>query len=535
MTTSVEAQAPKKRSRPGRIAIGALVSVVVVAGAAALWVGWALKASLPRLEGELPLAGLAEPVRVERDARGVPVVRGSSRLDVARATGFLHAQERFFQMDLLRRRAAGELSEIFGEFALEMDREVRPLRLRRAAHRAMASVSRQERAMLDAYTEGVNAGLQTLGAMPFEYRMLRVEPQPWLPADTGLCVMAMFLTLQQGQPGRESTLGLMHDLLPPELVEFLVPRGTEWDAPLEGAPFAQPAMPGPEVLDLRLEQSRPLARISPGVPPGALGPLHVEDADHALVHGSNNWAVAGTHTAHGGALLANDMHLGLDVPNIWYRASLVFPAPEGERRITGVMLPGVPFVVVGSNGHVAWGFTNSHGDWSDLIVLETDPDDPGAYLTPEGPRAFERATETIRVRGGEEEPLEVLSTILGPGRGRGPSGTPTCAPMGAPPRGRSGHGFLHDGGRTERRRGPRPRRRGRHSASESRVRRLLRSHRLDDRRPNPAPGRFRRPAAGLVGRRFPRLGRLARRGGVPEDRRSPERADLDRERPGGER
>jgi len=414
VTTSVEAQAPKKRSRPVRIAIGALVSVVVVAGAAALWVGWALKASLPRLEGELPLAGLAEPVRVERDARGVPVVRGWSRLDVARATGFLHAQERFFQMDLLRRRAAGELSEIFGEFALEMDREVRPLRLRRAAHRAMASVSRQERAMLDAYTEGVNAGLQTLGAMPFEYRMLRVEPQPWLPADTGLCVMAMFLTLQQGQAERESTLGLMHDLLPPELVEFLVPRGTEWDAPLEGAPFAQPAMPGPEVLDLRLEQSRPLARISPGVPPGALGPLHVEDADHALVHGSNNWAVAGTHTAHGGALLANDMHLGLDVPNIWYRASLVFPAPEGERRITGVMLPGVPFVVVGSNGHVAWGFTNSHGDWSDLIVLETDPDDPGEYLTPEGPRAFERATETIRIRGGEEEPLEVLSTIWGP-------------------------------------------------------------------------------------------------------------------------
>jgi penicillin amidase len=387
-----------------------LVSVVVVAGGAALWVGWALKASLPRVEGELPLPGLAEPVRVERDARGVPVVRGSSRLDVARATGFLHAQDRFFQMDLLRRRAAGELSEIFGEFALEMDREVRPLRLRRAAHRAMASISPRERAMVDAYSEGVNAGLQTLGATPFEYRMLRVEPQPWLPADTGLCVMGMFLTLQQRQPGRESALGLMHDLLPPELVEFLAPRGTEWDAPLEGAPFSQPPVPGPEVLDLRLEQPGALARISPDAPAAAFEP----DAEDALVYGSNNWAVAGTHTAHGGALLANDMHLGLDVPNIWYRASLVFPAPEGERRVTGVMLPGVPFVVVGSNGHVAWGFTNSQGDWSDLVVLEIDPDDPGAYLTPEGPRAFERATETIRIRGGEEESLEVLSTIWGP-------------------------------------------------------------------------------------------------------------------------
>ncbi len=265
--------------------------------------------------------------------------------------------------------------------------------------------------MLDAYTEGVNAGLQALGAMPFEYRMLRVEPQPWLPADTGLCVMAMFLTLQQRQAGRESALGLMHDLLPSELVEFLTPRGTEWDAPLEGAPFSQPPLPGPGVLDLRLEESSPLARISPDdAPASAFGP-HAEDA---LVYGSNNWAVAGTHTAHGGALLANDMHLALDVPNIWYRASLVFPAPEGERRIVGAMLPGVPFVVVGSNGHVAWGFTNSQGDWSDLVVLETDPGDPEAYLTPDGPRAFERATETIRIRGGGEEPLEVLSTIWGP-------------------------------------------------------------------------------------------------------------------------
>jgi penicillin amidase len=136
--------------------------------------------------------------------------------------------------------------------------------------------------------------------------------------------------------------------------------------------------------------------------------------EEPFVPGSNNWAVAGTHTAHGGALLANDMHLGLGVPNTWYRASLVWPEAGAERRVTGVMLPGAPFVVVGSNGHVAWGFTNSQGDWADLVELEPDPQNPDAYLTPEGPRRFERTRETIRVKGQADEALEVVTTVWGP-------------------------------------------------------------------------------------------------------------------------
>ena len=124
--------------------------------------------------------------------------------------------------------------------------------------------------------------------------------------------------------------------------------------------------------------------------------------------------MAGTHTAHGGALLADDMHLRIAVPNTWYRASLVFPGPEGERRITGVTLPGTPLVVAGSNGRVAWGFTNSEGDWADLVLLEPDPNDPDAYLTPEGPRKLERATETIEVKGEKPETLVALSTVWGP-------------------------------------------------------------------------------------------------------------------------
>ena len=215
-------------------------------------------------------------------------------------------------------------------------------------------------------------------------------------------------------------LGLMRETLPPALAAFLAPVGTEWDAPIEGAPIPMPAVPGPEVVDLR--RAQPEEAVAWSLPPSEPGTLALlgsplglgsagdDDADR----GSNNWAVAGTHTVHGGGLLANDMHLGISVPNTWYRLSLVFPGVDGERRVTGVTLPGAPFVVAGSNGHVAWGFTNSEGDWADLVLLEPDPGNPEAYLTPEGPRKLERETETIEVKGEKAETLIVESTIWGP-------------------------------------------------------------------------------------------------------------------------
>ena len=387
---------------------GMLALLVVVAGGAYAYLGQRLAASLPQLDGERKVPGLAAPVRVERDAHGVPVVRGRSRADVARASGFLHAQERFFQMDLTRRRAAGELSELFGEAAVTIDREVRLLRLRAVAARAVQALPEQERPLLRAYTEGVAAGLAALGAAPPEYLLLRSAPVPWKEEDSLLCALAMFLTLQGEQAGMESGLGLMHDLLPPALFAFLNPPGTEWDAPNEGEPFRQPALPGPDVVDLRKAAPRAAARAAwPASDPWA-------DRDAEMAYGSNNWAVAGSHTTHGAALLADDMHLGLGVPNTWYRASLVFDVAGAERRVTGVMLPGSGFVVVGSNGQVAWGFTNSQGDWADLVVLEPDPKNADAYLTPEGPRRFERVTETIHVKGASDERLEVVETIWGP-------------------------------------------------------------------------------------------------------------------------
>jgi penicillin G amidase len=424
------------------VAVGAAFLVLGVGGGG-LWVRAWLRASLPLVEGERTLPGLGAPVRIERDAFGVPVVRGRSRGDVARATGFLHAQERFFQMDLLRRRAAGELAELVGKAGLTLDRETRVLQLRSVARRATVALPPVERELLEAYTGGVNAGLRALGAPPFEYGLLRAAPRAWAPEDSLLCALTMFLTLQGELPDRESTLGLMHDVLPPEMFAFLAPRGTEWDAPLEGGPLPPPPMPTAAVLDLRRTPPAappplagpPVAWLDPftwggagwGVDHGAgatLGrggssPLRGGGEERGsmndpMAFGSNSWAVAGTETVHGGAILANDMHLGLAVPNTWYRASLVFPRGGEQTRVTGVMLPGAPFVVVGSNGHVAWGFTNTQGDWADLVELEPAPGRRDGYLTPEGPRELGRATETIHVKGAADETLEVLSTVWGP-------------------------------------------------------------------------------------------------------------------------
>ena len=397
-----------------------LVLVLAAGVAAGLWVGSQLRASLPHLDGTVRLEGLASPVTVTRDSLGIPTISGASRRDVARATGFLHAQDRFFQMDLARRRAAGELSGLVGAAALDADREIRLHRFRATAHRALASTGGEWRSVLDAYTEGVNTGLAALEAPPFEYLLLRQTPQPWRSEDSILVVLSMFITLQGDGEGYESTLGVLHDVLPPAMADFLAPRGTEWDTPLLGEAFAVPPVPGPDVYDLR---TRPAARGRPAPlsldvtrEAGPMAAILGQPAGEAVV-GSNNWAVSGRLTADGRAIVANDMHLTVGVPNIWYRAVLDWSdpsGPDGRRQVMGVTLPGVPIVVVGSNRHVAWGFTNAQGDFSDLIVLELNPEDPGQYRTPGGWRAFAEHEEVIAVDGEADHVEPVRWTIWGP-------------------------------------------------------------------------------------------------------------------------
>lgn len=324
------------------------------------------------------LEGLESPVVVERDAAGVPSLRGASRIDIARALGFLHAQERFFQMDLLRRRAAGELAELLGASAVEIDQYHRVHRMRARARRVVEQAVPEEIALLSACVEGVNSGVAALGEAPFEYLLLKTEPAEWKPEDSVLVVLSMFFELNDDRGDLESARGLLQDVLPKEVALFLNPPGTEWDAPLFGE-----AMLGPPI-------------------PGALTPTTASFArpedELASDIGSNNWAVAGSRTPHGGALLANDMHLGHSVPNIWYRAVLSFGS---KRRLVGVTLPGTPSLVAGSNGDIAWGFTNTGGDWVDLVELE-----PNA--------GFEIHRETIAVRGEAKVELEVRETPWGP-------------------------------------------------------------------------------------------------------------------------
>lgn len=383
-----------------------LVLTVIAAGGGFLWLRGRLVASLPVLDGEIPLAGLTAPVSVERDALGVPTVRGSNRLDLHRALGFVHAQERFFQMDLLRRRAAGELAELVGPGAVPMDRTVRVHRFRARAEAGLATAAPQTRTMLAAYTDGVNAGLAALGDVPPEYVALRLPPRAWAPEDSLLIVMAMYIDLQGSLWRRESNRGVLFEVLPRELAEFLTPAGTTWDAALEGTAIPSPEIPGPEVYDLRQRVASLAAPHSKRLP-----------SPFKVTAGSNNWAVAGTHTADGRALLANDMHLPLRLPNIWFRVSVVLEGGEasgGENRMVGVSLPGMPVIVMGSNGHIAWGLTNSNGDWADLILIESDPANTGSYRTSDGSRPFERHEELIHVNGADDVVIDVLETMWGP-------------------------------------------------------------------------------------------------------------------------
>ncbi len=378
--------------------LGPLAALALVAVAAA-WL--TLRASLPRIEGKVPLAGLAAPAAIERDAAGVPVIRGATRVDVARATGFAHAQDRLFQMDLLRRTGAGELAALLGAGLLDADRAIRPHQFRARAREALAALDAGDRALIEAYAEGVNAGAASLRSRPFEYWLLGQAPAPWRAEDSMLVVYAMWIDLQGLTDADEQQRGRLAAVLPEAAYRLLVEPDASSEAPLDGSRLPEVPLPLPAEFDLR---SFDRALFEPREEKIAL------ERDRPK-RGSNNWAVAGSRAADGGALVANDMHLGLRVPNIWYRARLVVAG--GGIDVTGVSLPGVPAIVAGSNGRIAWGFTNSYGDFQDLIRLEQGSA-TGTYRTAAGPRAFDVDQEMLEVAGGDPVALTMRSTIWGP-------------------------------------------------------------------------------------------------------------------------
>jgi len=401
-----------------RFLVIAAFALVVTLAAALFWARSELRASLPHINGTVMVRGLQSAVTIERDSLGVPTIRGLSRADVARATGFVHAQDRFFQMDLARRRAAGELSALVGDAAIPLDRQVRIHRFRDEARRAVALLAPRDRTVLEAYAAGVNRGLATLGASPFEYLVLRQTPKTWTAEDSVLVVLSMYVTLQDPSGEYESTLATMREVLPPAMFELMAPRGTEWDSPIEGSPWIAPEVPGPEIYNLRRKREgtpeidRPKERDVARAGGDPWAPAHGD-----VAFGSNSLAVSGELTSNGGALVANDMHLEIRVPNTWYRAVLEWrdEADASQTRLlAGLTLPGHPTLVTGSNSYLAWGFTNAQVDTSDLVLLELDPRDPNRYRTPWGWHGFDRYTETIEVKGGEPVKMDVRWTIWGP-------------------------------------------------------------------------------------------------------------------------
>ena len=373
------------------------VAAIALLGIAALVVWLSLRASLPQLDGELAAPGLGQSASIQRDEAGIPTIMAHTRADLAYATGFAHAQDRYFQMDLIRRQAAGELSALFGEAALSTDKRYRFHRFRDRARAVITASSDDHVAILESYAAGANAGLASLGARPFEYIVIGAEPEPWRAEDSVLVVYAMFMQLNDGRASKDVRRGYAHRVLPEAVFDWLYPGGSRWDAPIMGEARTPPALPPASVFSVRDVVDEPPAAGEVGKP---------------YLNGSNNWVVGGDLTGTGRALMSNDMHLGHNVPNIWYQARLV--ATGGEPRdVTGVSLPGTAFVTAGSNGNIAWGYTNSYGDWADAVLLRPGAE-AGTYRTPQGDLAFEVRRETIEVRDAEPVVYEIRETIWGP-------------------------------------------------------------------------------------------------------------------------
>ena len=374
------------------------ICLLVLVGAS-IFIIMKLRASLPARNGERQIAGLDQPVTVTSDRFGIPTITAETKRDAAVALGYVTAQDRLFQMDLLRRRAAGRLSEIFGEIAIETDKSQRVIGFNRAAPKIVARLPDEQKEMLAAYADGVNAFIRQMKTPPPEFLLLRYRPEPWKVEDSILVAHNMFQSLSFSDD-EERMVTIMEASLPPEVVAFLTPDTDSYTQILMGgADSHRPIQPIPVEALASIRRTRPRNKARAKL---------VQPTDWGI--GSNNWAVDGSKTSDGRPIVANDTHLSLSVPNVWYRASLRY----GDTATDGILLPGVPAVVIGSNAHVAWGFTNVSGDFLDLAQLEINPANPEEYKTPNGWKRFEVADERIRIKGGDLLHHPVKLTIWGP-------------------------------------------------------------------------------------------------------------------------
>ncbi|NJD11120.1 MAG: penicillin acylase family protein [Gemmatimonadetes bacterium] len=362
-----------------KLLLAVLVLLVLLLAAVAAG-SWYLRTARPLRDGAIALPGLRAPVEIWRDSLDVPHVFAASEADLLFAQGYLHAQDRLWQLELLRRAGEGRLSELFGRRTLAADRFLRTLELARIAGRDAAAADPAAGTLMDAYVAGINAWLRTrTGALPPEFVLLRARPEPWTRMHSLLVGRMMALDLSLYYHAVAVTRAA-HGL-DSARAAVLQPLYPEWGVTtLESAPLP--------------------------LPPAAAAVL----AGASIARASNAWVVDGRRTRSGRPILANDMHLSLGVPGVWYLMAL----HADSLAVTGMSLPGVPYIIAGHNRAVAWGFTNAMLDDADLFLERPDPADSARYLTPDGSLPFEYLTDTIAVRGRESEIFRHRRTRHGP-------------------------------------------------------------------------------------------------------------------------
>ena len=402
-----------------RILLYVLSAIVLVAGLACSAGWWIVHRALPQLDGAASLPELKHEVTVDRDIWGVPYIRAGSLEDLITAQGYVLAQDRLWHMDVLRRAAAGELSEVFGHVGLQLDREFRTVGLYVAAEREASRLDPQMRGLLEAYARGVNRYIEEhRGRLPWEFVAMGYQPRPWRPVDSLLIAGYMYQTLANTWKA-ELKRSIVTELVDPERAADLYVVDSPLDHVVVGAEAASqppaksaapdahaPRKPGPaEQPPTSPEPRRVLAQWK-----AAQSILAQFDEEARAGFGSNSWVVDGTHTASGKPLLANDTHLRLDRPCIWYMLHLTAPG----WNVKGFTLPGAPLVIIGHNDRIAWGFTNDGADVQDLYVESFSRTDPRQYVVNGNYLTAEVRTERIHVKGHADEVFDVVVTRHGP-------------------------------------------------------------------------------------------------------------------------
>jgi penicillin amidase len=364
----------------------AIILAVLLAGT---W--FHLRGSLPDYAGSITVPGLGGAVDIVRDDKAIPHIFAGSIEDAAFGLGFAHAQDRLWQMEVMRRVAAGRLSEVVppriaGNAILDIDRTMRGLAVFASARDSLSALSPRIRAVIDAYTAGVNGYIGAhRGAFGPEFALLMHRPEPWTAADTAVWGKLMALSLDGNWRSELLRLRLLKAIGEERMRQFQALPGDSRDSTL--------SLLGEALLRL------PLDRLFTAT----------DNPWTEKREASNEWVVDGAHSITGKPLLANDPHLGLSAPGTWYLARLVVPGFD----IRGATAPGSPAVVLGHNGRIGWGFTTTNLDSQDLFVEKVDPTDPGRYVTPEGTRPFGTRREEIRVRWGDPVELRVRQTRHG--------------------------------------------------------------------------------------------------------------------------